>query len=130
MVNREGVPLGEVVGLIDTGAHSVLRVRPSGRRPADERLIPFVAAYVDEVDLAGAPHPRRLGPGLLSRAAMRFDVVTLFPELFAPHLTHGITRRAFESAARSTCGCGRCATSPTTTTAASTTAPMAAARAW
>ena len=29
---------------------------------------------------------------------MRFDVVTLFPELFAPHLSHGITRRAFESA--------------------------------
>jgi tRNA (guanine37-N1)-methyltransferase len=28
---------------------------------------------------------------------MRFDVVTLFPELFAPHLLHGITRRAFES---------------------------------
>ena len=28
---------------------------------------------------------------------MRFDVVTLFPELFAPHLSQGITRRAFES---------------------------------
>ena len=28
---------------------------------------------------------------------MRFDVITLFPELFAAHLTHGITRRAFES---------------------------------
>lgn len=28
---------------------------------------------------------------------MRFDVVTLFPELFAPHLTVGITRRAFAS---------------------------------
>jgi tRNA (guanine37-N1)-methyltransferase len=28
---------------------------------------------------------------------MRFDVVTLFPELFAPLLTVGITRRAFES---------------------------------
>ena len=28
---------------------------------------------------------------------MRFDVITLFPELFAPHLAHGITRRAFES---------------------------------
>ena len=28
---------------------------------------------------------------------MRFDVVTLFPELFAPHLTQGVTRRAFES---------------------------------
>jgi tRNA (guanine37-N1)-methyltransferase len=26
---------------------------------------------------------------------MRFDVVTLFPELFAPHLASGITRRAF-----------------------------------
>ncbi len=28
---------------------------------------------------------------------MRFDIVTLFPELFAPHLQHGITRRAYES---------------------------------
>jgi tRNA (guanine37-N1)-methyltransferase len=28
---------------------------------------------------------------------VRFDVITLFPELFAPHLVHGITRRAFES---------------------------------
>jgi tRNA (guanine37-N1)-methyltransferase len=28
---------------------------------------------------------------------MRFDVVTLFPELFAPHLAQGVTRRAFES---------------------------------
>jgi tRNA (guanine37-N1)-methyltransferase len=30
---------------------------------------------------------------------MRFDVITLFPELFAPHLEHGITRRAFASGA-------------------------------
>ncbi len=29
---------------------------------------------------------------------MRFDVVTLFPEIFAPHLTQGVTRRAFGSA--------------------------------
>ena len=28
---------------------------------------------------------------------MRFDVVTLFPDLFRPHLEQGITRRAFES---------------------------------
>lgn len=28
---------------------------------------------------------------------MRFDVITLFPELFAPFLSVGITRRAFES---------------------------------
>jgi len=30
---------------------------------------------------------------------MRFDVLTLFPELFTPHAVHGITRRAFESRA-------------------------------
>lgn len=28
---------------------------------------------------------------------MRFDVITLFPELFPPFLTSGVTRRAFES---------------------------------
>jgi tRNA (guanine37-N1)-methyltransferase len=28
---------------------------------------------------------------------MRFDVVTIFPELFAPHLAQGVTRRAFGS---------------------------------
>ena len=28
---------------------------------------------------------------------MRFDVITLFPELFAPFLESGVTRRAFES---------------------------------
>lgn len=30
---------------------------------------------------------------------MRFDVLTIFPELFGPHLSHGITRRAFEGGA-------------------------------
>ena len=28
---------------------------------------------------------------------MRFDVITLFPELFVPFLTSGVTRRAYES---------------------------------
>ncbi len=28
---------------------------------------------------------------------MRFDVITLFPELFGPHMSQGVTRRAFES---------------------------------
>lgn len=28
---------------------------------------------------------------------MRFDVLTLFPELFGPHLSLGVTRRAFET---------------------------------
>jgi len=31
--------------------------------------------------------------------AVRFDVITLFPELFAPFQTVGVTRRAFESRA-------------------------------
>ena len=30
---------------------------------------------------------------------MRFDVITLFPELFAPHQTSGVTRRAYDSGA-------------------------------
>jgi 16S rRNA processing protein RimM len=54
VVNREGVLMGTVVGLIDTGPHSVLRLaRPEAEATADaeERLIPFVAAYVDDVNL-------------------------------------------------------------------------------
>ena len=30
---------------------------------------------------------------------MRFDVITLFPELFEPHTRNGVTRRAFDSGA-------------------------------
>ncbi|MFZ2650640.1 MAG: ribosome maturation factor RimM [Burkholderiaceae bacterium] len=58
VVNRHGQQLGSVIGLIDSGAQSVLRVAPNcsdatapTAAPA-ERLIPFVAAYVDEVSLA------------------------------------------------------------------------------
>jgi 16S rRNA processing protein RimM len=47
VVNREGTALGTVADLLDTGAHSVLRVVHGD----DERLIPFVAAHVDGVDL-------------------------------------------------------------------------------
>ena len=51
--NREGVCLGTVAGLIDTGPHSVLRVAPEGTvDEASQRLIPFVAAFVDAVSLA------------------------------------------------------------------------------
>ena len=58
--NRDGAALGDVIGLIDTGPHCVLRVKAAataGDVPAepaaDERLIPFVEAYVDAVDIAG-----------------------------------------------------------------------------
>lgn len=52
VVNRQGDALGEVVGLIDTGPHSVLRVAAAGvADEAEQRLIPFVAAFVDAVSL-------------------------------------------------------------------------------
>jgi 16S rRNA processing protein RimM len=53
VVNREGASLGAIVGLIDTGPHSVMRVLPAGEvGEAAERLIPFVSAYVDDVSFA------------------------------------------------------------------------------
>jgi 16S rRNA processing protein RimM len=53
VVNREGQLLGTVSDLLDTGPHSVLRVAVPDPKPNDEleRLIPFVSAYIDDVDL-------------------------------------------------------------------------------
>ncbi|HZV93643.1 MAG TPA: ribosome maturation factor RimM, partial [Caldimonas sp.] len=64
VINRDGESLGEVIGLLDNGAQSLLRVEPraaaaagpdtgAARATSTERLIPFVAAFIDEVDLAG-----------------------------------------------------------------------------
>ena len=47
-INREGVELGKVDSLMETGAHDVLVIK--GER---EHLVPFVAAFVGKVDLAG-----------------------------------------------------------------------------
>jgi 16S rRNA processing protein RimM len=57
VLNRAGDLLGTVTDLIDTGVHSVLRVQrpdvaPGAALDERERLIPFVAAYVDDVNLA------------------------------------------------------------------------------
>lgn len=75
VVNREGQSLGTVIDLLDTGPHCVLRCKVSGDAApvaaapavdasgepdqvpdapehAGERLIPFVAAYIDRVSLA------------------------------------------------------------------------------
>ncbi|MEO6408689.1 MAG: ribosome maturation factor RimM [Burkholderiaceae bacterium] len=58
VTNRDGANLGSVVGLIDTGPHSVLRVVPrDASDAAAERLIPFVSAYIDDVSL----DQRRIG---------------------------------------------------------------------
>ena len=53
VVNREGVALGEVADLMATGPQQVLVVRYQQDGQPAERLIPFVDAYVDAVDLDG-----------------------------------------------------------------------------
>ena len=54
VVNRDSAPLGQVVDLLDTGPHCVLRcvIPAAGEQAAVERLIPFVSAYIDKVSLA------------------------------------------------------------------------------
>jgi 16S rRNA processing protein RimM len=57
VVNEAGVALGQVVDMLDTGAHSVLRIEypttaKDGREVKGERLIPFVGVYVKTVDRA------------------------------------------------------------------------------
>ena len=54
--NMQGEELGRVEGLLDLGPHQVLRIRPPGSDATTgsgrgERLIPFVAQYVEGVDL-------------------------------------------------------------------------------
>lgn len=45
----------------------------------------------------GGVSPSTGKPTTEAAQTVRFDVITLFPELFSPHLSQGITRRAFES---------------------------------
>jgi 16S rRNA processing protein RimM len=52
VVNRAGAVLGRVEAVQEFGAHPVLRVVPEQGREGPVRLIPFVAAYVDGVDVA------------------------------------------------------------------------------
>ena len=58
VVNREGIAMGCVRDLMATGPNSVLCVEyqaalEDGSSKAEERMIPFVSAYVDSVDIAG-----------------------------------------------------------------------------
>lgn len=49
VVNRQDEVLGEVVDLMETGPHCVLRVKGEDKV---ERMIPFVSVYIDSVSLA------------------------------------------------------------------------------
>ena len=53
VVNREGVALGQVKELLSTGPQTVLVIEYTEDGKAMERMIPFVSAYVDAVDLSG-----------------------------------------------------------------------------
>lgn len=52
VVNREGLPLGQVRELLSTGAQTVLVLNCEQDGKPHERMIPFVSVYVDSVDLA------------------------------------------------------------------------------
>ncbi|OZB46941.1 MAG: 16S rRNA processing protein RimM, partial [Thiomonas sp. 14-66-4] len=49
--NREGLDLGTVSGLLDSGAQSILQLQTTVDDRQRERLIPFVDAYIVEVDI-------------------------------------------------------------------------------
>jgi len=51
VVNRQGEALGQVRDLLSTGAQTVLVIDYLADGKLQERMIPFVAAYVDDVDL-------------------------------------------------------------------------------
>lgn len=51
VVNREGVALGQVCELLSTGPQTVLVIDDLVEGQVQQRMIPFVAAYVDDVDL-------------------------------------------------------------------------------
>ncbi len=51
VINREGVALGQVKDLLSTGPQTVLVVGYEEAGKPQERMIPFVSAYIDGVDL-------------------------------------------------------------------------------
>ena len=53
VVNRENVELGTVKELLSTGPQTVLVLEYEAEGKPQERMIPFVSAYVDAVDLPG-----------------------------------------------------------------------------
>jgi 16S rRNA processing protein RimM len=53
VVNREGLALGQVKELMSTGPQTVLVIGYEEAGKPQERMIPFVSAFVDTVDLPG-----------------------------------------------------------------------------
>jgi 16S rRNA processing protein RimM len=53
VVNREGVALGQVRELLATGPQTTLVLEAEENGQSIERMVPFVSAFIDQVDLAG-----------------------------------------------------------------------------
>jgi 16S rRNA processing protein RimM len=53
VVNREGIALGQVRDLLATGPQTVLVIEYLQDGKPAERMVPFVAAFIDDVDLTG-----------------------------------------------------------------------------
>ncbi|MFN8641353.1 MAG: ribosome maturation factor RimM [Candidatus Binatia bacterium] len=126
VVTTAGEALGTVCEMLVTGSNDVCVVRDAAR----EVLVPMVADVIAEVDVRRpAPaSPARCPAG--RRRAMRFHVVTLFPELFdsvieATMLKKGRERGAIDFIFHDIRG-----NMPLTGTASPTTRPTAAAPAW
>lgn len=51
VVNQQGDVLGRIVGILESGAHELIRVQGEYEGKAKEWLIPFVAAKVISIDL-------------------------------------------------------------------------------
>lgn len=52
VINRQGQHLGQVVDLLSTGPQTVLVIDDAQIPKAEQRMIPFVAIYIDDVSLA------------------------------------------------------------------------------
>ncbi len=121
VVNRQGEALGTVIGLLDTGAHSVLCVRrsePPGDADSRSRAPDPVRRRLRRRGRPGrrgaswstggwTTEPREPGHALRRHHAVSRTVRA------APDAGHHAAR--VRERARSTCGCGRCATLPTDT---------------
>jgi hypothetical protein len=80
--------------LIETGANDVLRVVADD---GTERLLPFVSAVVLAVEKEAAIRVEWGSDWCRGQQpVIRFDCVTIFPEMFVAVTQSGITRRALE----------------------------------
>ena len=55
VVNQDAVVLGEIESLLENTAQTVMQIGVPTNKDAPEYLIPFVSAFVGEVDLKSSP---------------------------------------------------------------------------